>query len=384
MAMAASARWGLVPSLLGLALVAAGAADGHQLVAGGTGADWALLARADVELLGGFWLLSGRWAQAARGAAIAGLAALLVVDLARMAGGDAPRQVLGRVDVATAWVLGRDIMALVAVFGWRVGCGPSPRGKTHPARRVAAALIAAAAGVAVDRTQVGQFPIVVSARSGRTASGLDYLVYLPDGYYRTTRRWPVILVLHGRGECGEDIGIVRRQGLPRRVELRGGLPFVVVAPQSSNWLWDPWTLGTVLDEVLGRFRVDPDRVYLVGASMGGNGTWAMAAAFPDRFAAIAPICGRGDLGQAERLRRVPTWAFHGGEDRVVPLEASERMVAALKAVGGDARLTVYPGVGHDAWTRTFDDPVFYEWLLRHRGAVDSSPGQSRRVWIGTP
>jgi predicted peptidase len=121
-----------------------------------------------------------------------------------------------------------------------------------------------------------------------------------------------------------------------------------------------------LDEVLSRYRVDAGRVYLVGNSMGGTGTWALAAHCPERFAAIAPICGRGDPASAWRLRGLPTWAFHGADDHIVPLEQSERMIAALKKAGGDARLTVYPGVGHDAWTQTYANPRFYEWLLQHR------------------
>jgi predicted peptidase len=106
--------------------------------------------------------------------------------------------------------------------------------------------------------------------------------------------------------------------------------------------------------------------------MGGAGTWALAAHSPERFAAIAPICGPGDPAKAGRSKLVPTWAFHGAEDRVVPPEQSRRMVAAVQEAGGDARLTMYPGVGHDGWTRTFADPGFYEWLLQHRRAGASS------------
>jgi predicted peptidase len=164
-----------------------------------------------------------------------------------------------------------------------------------------------------------------------------YLVYLPDGYCRSSGRWPLILTLHGRGEAGSDINLVRRQGLPLRVEARGGLPFVVVAPQCPDLGWNVGALGALLDEVLRRYRVDADRVYLVGNIMGGTGTWALAASCPERFAAIAPICGGGDPDSAGRLRDVPTWAFHGGDDRIVPLERSERMIAALRQAGGDAR-----------------------------------------------
>src|SRR5262249_40524275 len=145
----------------------------------------------------------------------------------------------------------------------------------RPGRLVGAALIAAALGIAIDRSQVGQYPIIATTRAGRSNSGLDYLVYLPDGYSRTRARWPLILTLHGRGDSGDDIGLVRAQGLPRRVEAEGRLPFVIVAPQSPGWGWDVVALSALLEEVLGRYRIDADRVYLVGNSMGGTGTWAM-------------------------------------------------------------------------------------------------------------
>src|SRR6202034_4823602 len=96
----------------------------------------------------------------------------------------------------------------------------------------------------------------------------------------------------------------------------------------------------------------------------------LAAKSPKRFAAIVPICGRGDPAWAGRLRGIPTWAFHGADDRVVPPEQSERMIAALKEAGGDVRLTVYPGVGHAAWTPAFADPMLYEWLLQHRRGLN--------------
>ena len=162
--------------------------------------------------------------------------------------------------------------------------------------------MAAVFGVAIDRSQVGQFPIIATVRAGRTSSGLDYLVYLPDGYYRSWGRWPLILTLHGRGEAGDDIGLVRGQGLPRRVEAGARLPFVIVAPQSSAWSWDVVSLSALLDEVLKGYRIDVGRVYLVGNSMGGTGTWALASHAPERFAAIAPICGGGNPASAGRLR----------------------------------------------------------------------------------
>ena len=129
----------------------------------------------------------------------------------------------------------------------------------------------------------------------------------------------------------------------------------------------------LLGEILLHVRVDPDRVYLVGHSIGGNATWALAAHRSERFAAIAPICGRGNPALAERLRDLPTWAFHGAEDRVVPQEDSELIVTALKEAGGVARLTVSPGVVHDDRPPTYANRSFFEWLLQHRRGFELRP-----------
>jgi predicted peptidase len=100
--------------------------------------------------------------------------------------------------------------------------------------------------------------------------------------------------------------------------------------------------------------------------MGGYGTWTLAAAYPDRFAAIAPICGGGKAFMAYRLKDVPVWAFHGAKDNVVPVKESEELVNAIKARGGDAKLTVYPDAGHDSWTATYNNQELYDWFLKHR------------------
>jgi dienelactone hydrolase len=356
----------VVPRVVAMILLAAGAADGLDLVISGRDADWPLLIRADLELLGGFWLLSGRSSRRARIAAIAAWGGIVAFDLARAAAGYPARHVFGRIVVGHWCVLFSDAVILAGLLLWRPVSERPARWSSDGRRLAAAFVLAVALGLAIERSQVGQFPIVATVRAGRSSSGLDYLVYLPDGYYRSRGRWPLILTLHGRGEASDDIGMVRSQGLPRRVEAKGGLPFVIVAPQSPGWSWDVGALSTLLDEVLGRYRVDPDRLYVVGNSMGGTGTWLLAAHSPGRFAAIAPICGGADPASAGRLKDVPSWAFHGAADRIVALEQSERMIEALKKVGGDARLTVYPGVGHDAWTPTYADPRFYDWLLQHR------------------
>jgi predicted peptidase len=198
---------------------------------------------------------------------------------------------------------------------------------------------------------------------------LCYLLFLPKQYRSSsTQRWPLNLFLHGIGERGDDLELVKVHGLAKVVEQRPDFPFVVVSPQCPDgtlWSDHHLTLKGLLDVIMAEYSVDRDRVYLTGLSMGGYGTWSLAMTYPDLFAAIAPICGGGIPDWVGVLKEVPVWAFHGAEDTVVPLEQSQRMVQALQADGGSAKLTVYPGVGHDSWTQTYDNQLLYDWFLQH-------------------
>ena len=198
---------------------------------------------------------------------------------------------------------------------------------------------------------------------------LGYLLFLPRGYGTDPEeKWPLILFLHGVGERGNDLKLVKKHGIPKTVEQQPDFPFVVVSPQCPDetmWLDHHLTLKALLDEVAADYAVDVGRIYLTGFSMGGYGTWTLATRYPELFAAIAPICGGGFPDFASELKDVPVWAFHGAEDDVVKLEVGQRMVDALRACGGNVRFTVYPGVGHDSWTQTYDNPELYEWFLQH-------------------
>lgn len=221
-----------------------------------------------------------------------------------------------------------------------------------------------------------------SGQQARTFEGqisktvhLDYLLFLPNDYGNDPHvKWPLILFLHGMGERGNDLELVKKHGIPRVVEQQPDFPFITISPQcpmDSFWTNELDALKALLDDVAARYAVDTGRIYLTGLSMGGYGSWHLATECPERFAAVAPICGGGMFwaGFPERVRalkNVPIWAFHGAKDTVVPLEESEKMVKALKAVGGDVRLTVYPDADHDSWTRTYNNPELYRWFLRNR------------------
>ena len=198
---------------------------------------------------------------------------------------------------------------------------------------------------------------------------MNYLLYLPKGYEGTNdgKKWPLILFLHGAGESGNDLEKVKLHGPPKLVASKD-YPFIIVSPQSSGRGWNPETLNALLDDLIAKYRVDPDRVYLTGMSMGGYGTWSLATAHPERFAAIAPVCGGGDPKQAAKLKTMPIWVFHGAKDTTVPLIRSEEMVKALKETGADPKFTTYPEAGHDSWTETYANPELYEWFLAHKRA----------------
>jgi predicted peptidase len=196
---------------------------------------------------------------------------------------------------------------------------------------------------------------------------LDYLLYLPPAYDNDSDyRWPLILFLHGAGERGNDLELVKRSGIPRNLENGQDLPFIVLSPQcptDSHWTLHTEALNALLSDVAARYRVDENRISMTGMSLGGSGTWMMAGAHPERFAAVAPICGRIVPLPLPRFKNLPIWAFHGEADDVIPVSETYRTVEALRAIGADVKLTVYPGVGHDSWTQTYNDPELYQWLL---------------------
>jgi predicted peptidase len=205
----------------------------------------------------------------------------------------------------------------------------------------------------------------------------NYLLYLPKGYGAgKTNRWPLILFLHGAGERGTNIWKVAVHGPPKLIKQKQEFPFIIVSPQCPDGeAWSNQVLLNLLDDVAAKYAVDPSRIYLTGLSMGGFGTWSLATQYPERFAAIAPICGGGDTisillttpPKARALKTLGVWAFHGAKDPVVKVEESERMVAALKKAGSrEVKLTVYPEAQHDSWTETYNRQELYDWFLAHR------------------
>jgi predicted peptidase len=228
--------------------------------------------------------------------------------------------------------------------------------------------------------QLGQHPYSSRLTAGNQSGEVRYLLYLPDTYGRDRRvKWPLILYLHGYGERGEDLDLLRIHPLPRTLESQKDFPFIVVSPQLPATFhgWDGRLelLDALLLRVQARYSVDPRRVYVTGISMGGSGTWKMALRRPRRFAAIAPIAGFYAYRSREvppnicDLRDLPIWAFHGAQDHEVELYQDEILVDALKACGGRVKFTVYDDADHPGtWRRAYADPALFEWL-----AAQASP-----------
>jgi predicted peptidase len=255
---------------------------------------------------------------------------------------------------------------------------------------VAAVALAGLAGMALSHAAetktVHRFDYTLS----KTAA-YNYRLSLPTGYEDSgERRWPLLLFLHGAGERGDDVSLVATHGPPKLLRAAGDDPatqqlarnFVVVSPQcpKDKW-WDTDALLALVDAMIGAHKIDTARVYVTGLSMGGFGTWDLAMAHPERFAAVAPICGGGQFASAylsshnkrNDLRSLAVWAFHGALDKAVPPAESERMMGLLKRFEvTDTKLTIYPDATHDSWTATYANPELYAWFLRHKRAAASA------------
>ena len=202
------------------------------------------------------------------------------------------------------------------------------------------------------------------------AAPLRYLQYLPPDYESSAEDFPLVIFLHGSGERGEDPELLKLHGLPRYAEEGRDYPFILISPQlpeGQNWCGRIESLNGLLAHLLAALRVDESRIYLTGLSNGGTGTWLWASsAESNPFAAILPVCGAGVRWLSRELLTTPVWAFHGDADNIIEHEESARMVERINELGGNARITIYPGAGHACWEITYTDDEVMEWMLRQR------------------
>ncbi len=217
-----------------------------------------------------------------------------------------------------------------------------------------------------------------------------YVVYLPRTYTKSAKL-PVVLFLHGAGERGQDGLKQSAVGLGHAIRLFDDrYPAIVVMPQCRTDDWWPTPKMSkmalaALDKSLKEFKGDPDRTYLTGLSMGGYGSWAIASREPQRWAAVAIVCGGVKVPErlqrfaqpgdnegnpyervAQKVAKLPIWLFHGGADATVPPTESRNMVAALQALGVTVKYTEYPGVGHNSWDKAYAEPAFPQWLFAQK------------------
>ncbi|MEZ6055816.1 MAG: prolyl oligopeptidase family serine peptidase [Planctomycetaceae bacterium] len=207
---------------------------------------------------------------------------------------------------------------------------------------------------------------VAAQLQGDVKVELQYLLYLPEDYEKQ-EKWPLLVFLHGSGERGDDLDKVAVHGPPKLIKGGKQFPFIVVSPQCpAQQRWQALSLEKLIDDVSKTYKVDTDRIYITGLSMGGFGTWGLAAHAPQKFAAIVPICGGGETYWAKEIAHIPCWVFHGEKDGAVPFKRSQDMVDALKKAGGEPKFTAYPEAGHDSWTESYNNPALYEWLLEQK------------------
>jgi predicted peptidase len=265
------------------------------------------------------------------------------------------------------------------MFALVAGCGGSdaqrPTGTQSPA---GAPMPTAGAARQLDPSAL--VPGQHAYRSAATPR--EFLLYVPQAYgVDPQARWPLVVFLHGVGSIGSNVNALRAYELPRLLETQTGFPALVLSPQLAGgpgheyWPQDApaASLLRLVDELQATLPVDPDRIYLTGVSLGGNGTWEIGLRHRERFAALVPVMGfygYPDLYSVPNdiceLRTRPVWAFHGARDPFVPLDAQARLVTALQACGGNVRFTVYEDGRHDIDDEAYGSVELWTWLLGKR------------------
>jgi predicted peptidase len=244
--------------------------------------------------------------------------------------------------------------------------------------RMLTTLLLAAATLSADPAPGKQVPTstvvkVAADDGGQREVTLRYWLFLPAEYSADeAKQWPLVLFLHGSGERGDDLEVVKKHGPPKILEAKPDFPAIVVSPQCpTDSRWNAHELAKLVDHLANTHRIDRQRLYVTGLSMGGSGTWSLLAEYPSLFAAAAPICGRGDLEKLDKIAQTPTWIFVGGKDSERTVKGNVEIAAALKKAGADTQFKLYPDLPHDCWTVTYDDPQVWAWLLAQQR--DGSP-----------
>lgn|GEM_PF-1274723 len=217
-------------------------------------------------------------------------------------------------------------------------------------------------------------PRVAEVGPADSATEYKYAIFVPKAYESDgEKKWPLLLFLHGSGECGTDGVRQTTIGLPREIERRAdSFPFITVMPQAhARWFTgeNEQAVWQMLDATATNYRVDLDRIYITGLSMGGFATWDFISKRPDVFAAAAPVCGVGDVNFIANAKHVPIWAFHGANDANVPVSGSRDPIQSLRTLGADPKYTEFADGDHYIWDRVYADSRLYDWMLEHKRAA---------------
>lgn len=215
-----------------------------------------------------------------------------------------------------------------------------------------------------------QSQLIADEKETVSVENLQYYLYFPKGYEETeSEKFPLLLFLHGGGEAGGTLEDLKTNGPPKLLAEGKEFPFLILAPQNPykrKW-WNTRAVMQLLDTIIETNRVDIDRIYLSGLSRGGSAAWELAVQYPDKFAALAVVCGMTPVPYAAWInKKLPIWVFHGTEDKSIPISESEDMVTKLKEMGYDVTFTRYEGVGHNAWVRAYNTEELYEWLMKQK------------------
>ena len=195
---------------------------------------------------------------------------------------------------------------------------------------------------------------------------INYFLYTPVG---NEQAYPLVVFLHGGGEGGSDIELVKKHGIPKLISEGLDFPFYVFAPQNPSLsnLWDDQMVEYMVDKLIDSLSVDINKIYLVGMSRGGNGIWRMAINNPSKYAAIISVCAASiPTIYLNRLSSLPVWFFHGEKDTVVPVEETIRAYELMRKETDKVKITLYPEANHDSWTETFENQEIYTWLVHQR------------------
>ena len=203
-----------------------------------------------------------------------------------------------------------------------------------------------------------------------------YRLFRPESA-DSQKKFPLVLFFHGAGERGSD-NLNQLKYFPTWMTtkpLRDKYPCFILAPQCrEGYRWSAVDMTTdmeaalkALDHVIETEAIDTDQILVTGLSMGGAATWEVAMRLPERIAAAVPVCGKSEEQYAELAKDVPLWVVHGDADKVIPVDCSRSMVAAVKEAGGNPKYTELPGVGHDSWTAAYHDKEILDWFFKqHR------------------